>query len=84
MKRKLSIIIIGLALGALLTGAGILVRNDYRMSHGDINHDGTVNLLDFSILAHHYSGAKPLEGDLNGDGKVNALDLSIMAKNWTR
>ncbi len=53
---------------------------------GDLNHDGRVNLIDFSILTYWYkrplTGAG-LEADLNGDGKIDLADFSIMAANWT-
>lgn len=55
----------------------------------DLNGDGKVNLVDFSIAAFWYN--KPLSGDiivtesncLNGDGKINLVDFSIIAFNWT-
>ncbi len=49
---------------------------------GDLNGDGKVNLIDFSILLFHWGQAWPL-GDLNGDGIVDLPDLSIMLFNWT-
>ena len=50
---------------------------------GDINGDGSVNILDLSILAGHFGGSGGLaQGDLNGDGKINILDLSILASHW--
>ena len=56
---------------------------------GDLNKDGKVNLVDFSIAAFWYKRTlgvtfKPLEVEyLNGDGKVDLVDFSIMAFNWT-
>jgi hypothetical protein len=52
---------------------------------GDISCDGTVNLVDFSILAYWYKlGTKPpVNVDLNGDGKINLVDFSILAYHWT-
>lgn len=55
----------------------------------DINGDGRVNLIDFSILAFWYN--KLLSNDFreiereffNGDGVVNLIDFSIMAFYWT-
>ena len=51
-------------------------------SNGDINGDGKVNLVDFSILLFHW-GASDAIADLNGDGKVNLTDFSILLFNWT-
>ena len=56
---------------------------------GDMNGDGKVNLIDFSIAAYWYK--RVLSGDivqkevanLNGDGKIDLIDFSIMAFNWT-
>lgn len=51
---------------------------------GDLNADGRVNLVDFSILAYWYKRSiPPALVDLNVDGKVDLVDLSIMAFNWT-
>jgi hypothetical protein len=56
---------------------------------GDLNSDGHVNLVDFSIAAYWYK--KPLSASfakieierLNGDGKIDLTDFSIMAYYWT-
>jgi len=51
---------------------------------GDLNGDGRVNLIDFSITAFWYKRPLPPETvDLNGDGKVDLIDFSIMAFHWT-
>lgn len=52
---------------------------------GDINCDGKVNLVDFSILAFWYKKGTTPPGnvDLNGDGKVTLVDFSILAYHWT-
>ncbi|HTY40137.1 MAG TPA: hypothetical protein VMC43_03565 [Candidatus Paceibacterota bacterium] len=48
----------------------------------DLNGDGKVNLVDFSILLYHWGSAGPI-GDINGDGKVDLADFSIMLFYWT-
>jgi hypothetical protein len=53
-----------------------------KLKTGDLNGDGKVNLVDFSILLAHW-GANWPPGDLNGNGKVDLPDLSIMLFNWT-
>lgn len=56
---------------------------------GDLNKDGRVNLVDFSIAAYWYRRslsalAVPFETEhLNGDGKIDLVDFSIMAFYWT-
>ncbi len=48
----------------------------------DLNHDGRVNLVDFSILLFHW-GTDHAIADLNSDGKVNLTDFSILLFAWT-
>ncbi len=47
---------------------------------GDLNGDGTVDLLDLSTLLNNFgtSGAGPADGDLDGDGDVDLIDLSTL------
>jgi len=50
----------------------------------DINQDGNVDLLDFSLLAAKYgqSGAGLGRADINGDSTVNLLDFSLLAAKY--
>ena len=57
---------------------------------GDLNNDGRIDLVDFSIASFWYK--KLLNDDsiilreinhLNGDGLINLVDFSIMAFYWT-
>ncbi len=56
---------------------------------GDLNEDGRVNLIDFSIAAYWHKRSisdsfKLLESTrLSGDNKVDLIDFSIMAYFWT-
>ena len=56
---------------------------------GDINLDGRVNLVDFSVAVFWYQrdlteDVKSRENKvLNGDGIINLVDFSIMASEWT-
>lgn len=67
----------------------ILKNKDTKSCHADLNNDGKVNLIDFSIAAFWYN--KILSGDiikkeigcLNGDEIINLVDFSIMAFYWT-
>jgi len=54
--------------------------------NSDLNRDGKVNLVDFSILLFHWGtsgGTSNPPADINGDGKVNLTDFSILIFNWT-
>ena len=51
-------------------------------SSGDVNQDGTVNILDMIFVAQNL-GQKPLSNprvDVNKDGQVNILDLVLVAE----
>jgi hypothetical protein len=51
---------------------------------GDLNCDGYINLIDFSIMAYWYKKSNfPKIVDLNNDGFINLSDFSIMASFWT-
>jgi len=52
---------------------------------GDVNEDGSTNVLDFNIFALNFGagpGATRSQGDLTGDGKVNVSDFNIIANNY--
>ena len=60
----------------------VTVKSD--VEKGDLNHDGTINVVDLMMSLHHVSGRTALEGDaltaadINGDGMVNVVDLMRM------
>jgi len=52
----------------------------------DLNRDGYVNLIDFSILIFWWGtagGDSEPPADINGNGKVSLEDFSILLFNWT-
>ena len=52
----------------------------------DLNRDGSVNLIDFSILIFWWQtngGDSNPPADINGNGKVGLEDFSILLFNWT-
>jgi hypothetical protein len=56
------------------------VRTDGARS--DLNQDGKVNLIDFSILLSNWNTDDEIS-DINDDGIVNLFDVSIMLYDWT-
>ena len=64
-------------------GIGVEVGADVDcISIGDLNCDGFVNLVDFSILLFNWNTASAT-ADINSDGLVSLPDFSIMLYNWT-
>lgn len=51
---------------------------------GDANLDGTVDLLDLTLLGGNWRGSDKdwWEGDFNDDGLVDLLDLTLLGTNW--
>lgn len=51
----------------------------------DINCDGYVNLIDFSILLYYWDASNPANAraDINSDSRVDIIDFSIMMFYWT-
>ncbi len=49
---------------------------------GDLNHDGRVNITDFSILLYYW-GTDDLCSDQNQNGTVDLIDFSIVMYYWT-
>ena len=59
------------------------------LCRGDLNNDGTVNLVDFNLFKVDWGRADcdtttPCQGDLNGDGTVNLIDFNIFKKTFIR
>jgi hypothetical protein len=57
-----------------------------RALNTDLNRDGKVNLVDFSILLFWWGtagGDSNPPADINADAKVNLTDFSILLFNWT-
>lgn len=52
----------------------------------DLNRDGSVNLIDFSIMIFWWGtngGDSDPPADINGNGRVSLEDFSILLFNWT-
>lgn len=68
---------------------GILVEPGQRvqlprvkLTAGDVNGDGAVEVGDASLVAANFGSVAPIESDLNGDGVVNVLDLILVSGNF--
>ena len=48
---------------------------------GDLNGDGKIGVIDFSILLSKWNSSDT-QADLNQDGKVGILDFSVLLSNW--
>jgi beta-glucanase (GH16 family) len=53
------------------------------LARTDFNGDGTVNFIDFALLAQGYSLAIP-KYDMDGDGSFTVSDLGLFTTDWTR
>jgi hypothetical protein len=56
-------------------------------SVSDLNQDGAVNGIDFSILLAFWKASPPFmnpRADINGDGRVDSADFSILLYYWNR
>ncbi len=53
-------------------------------SQSDIDQDGKVNLVDYSILSNDFFKSEPLNprSDINRDGSVNIMDFSILSSQF--
>lgn len=51
----------------------------------DLNGDGRVNIIDFSIMLYFWNQSNPANGraDINHDGRVDLTDFSILLFQWT-
>ncbi len=65
----------------LFLGVGQDANADLSL-RADINRDGKVNLIDFSIMLSHW-GTSDADSDINQDDTVNLADFSILLFNWT-
>ncbi len=54
-------------------------------NRSDLNNDGSVNIIDFSMLLYYWNRTPPVtsKADINKSGIVDIIDLSIMLYDWT-
>jgi hypothetical protein len=73
------------AAAAFTVGNANVLKRAQTTLPADINGDGKVNAIDFSILAYWYKRPNsPANVDLDHDGKVDTRDFSILAYYWGR
>jgi hypothetical protein len=61
----------------------ITVNNVYE---SDMNHDGTVNVLDIIQVAQHWNQTGVngwIQEDVNENGTINVLDVILVGQHWT-
>jgi len=63
-------------------GVGVTVEDTDCGRIGDLNCDGFVNLIDFSILLFNWGTTNDV-ADINEDGTVSLPDFSVMLFYWT-
>jgi hypothetical protein len=67
-------------------GIGITYKGDvwrFTTKPPDFNNDGSINFLDYAILAKDWMETGPgLEGDIRKDNVVDYKDLRILLENW--
>ncbi len=51
---------------------------------GDVNRDGSVNIIDIGLIIDDYGKSNPTNAgsDINGDGAVNIVDIGITIDNY--
>jgi hypothetical protein len=68
--------------GSLSVWAEYIYEPEVEETAGDINEDGSMNVLDVVILANAVlTGANLPSGDINGDGVNNVLDIVSLVNN---
>ena len=67
-----------------LTTAALPTNTQEETLSGDVNGDGSVNILDLMLIASNFGKTGEHPADANGDGVVNVLDLVIVANAWGR
>jgi len=62
----------------------VIPENEALCNLTDLNCDGRINIVDFSILLYWFNRlSPPYRVDFNKDGLVDIIDFSIMAFYWT-
>jgi hypothetical protein len=67
--------------GQTVDDSSLLLRYTYS---GDANIDGTIDTIDFNLLAGNFAGASGFwnDGDFNYDASVDTVDFNLLAGNF--
>jgi len=63
----------------------VTVSESSQFQNGDVNHDGTVDIIDALMIAQHYVGLDPQpfypeEADVDGSGTIDIVDALMVAQ----
>ncbi len=74
----------GLYTFVIVAGQSVTIATLTQPRTGDLNHDGVINIIDFSILLGLWGPAQAdTQADINLDLTVNIVDVSILLSRWT-
>ena len=71
---------LGRKFASVSIGGGAVIATPALLA-GDLNKDGVINSLDWSIMDTQWTKTSS-NADINKDGKVNATDWGYLRKNW--
>lgn len=75
MKKISKTILLGIALSCCIAANGATLK-------GDINGDGSLSIIDVSLLVSHVLGESMIDNpdiaDMNGDKEVNITDVMLL------
>jgi hypothetical protein len=69
-------------LAVVLLFSFVLYLTTRATKSSDLNSDGTVNVLDLSVLLSKWGTTGAQASDINEDNTVNILDLSVLLSKW--
>ena len=82
MRRIYFSIITMIALISILSSPFSQAKADSADPNADLNLDGIVNYIDFSLFASQWLTEGPSTADFDNDGNVNSRDFTVFASKW--
>ena len=85
--RKITLLLLTTCLILINLTVGYTQETDLEhLQASDVNADGTVNILDLTLVAAHFGTTSAADQtpnpDVNRDGVVNILDLTLVASHF--
>ena len=77
IPKFLSVAFVALVVISVAFGTAVTLTSRAATIPGDLNGDGTVNVLDLSLLLNSW-GKSGVAADLNADGNGKGLDRSLL------